>query len=195
MRKEYFVLLFITIGFLSCNKSRDAKDPADIPIRSDHLISASNNSYNLNPAQISAVNELLSDNTQWRLAVDSDNTNDLLPEMKKAHPGYHPYYLQTDINMDGKSDFAVALWRDSMMVLYWFGKTDTGYSRAVISTDADNISEYGYLSKAPGTISVGRLFADDQIYFEWDTVKKELFVPLYYEDPDEGLDSDIGKKR
>ncbi len=144
---------------------------------SQQLVVRGEDPYQLDQEPRAAINRLLADSVAWRIALDSDNSRELLTEIKKERPTYHPYYSRSDIDMDGKTDFAIAIVRDSTIAVFWFSKKDSGYSEARSVAQADWFDECGFaLDPRQGQLSFGHFYSDVGVFFEWDSVRNDLVL-------------------
>jgi hypothetical protein len=175
MRTQAIILATVSICLVCCGRSGDSSNPKDsLGVRTESAIPV-DSPYQLNAEQKVAVERLLSDSATWRLAIDSDNSRPTLREIQRERPEYHPYYMGSDINMDGRPDFAIGLARDSMIALFWFAKRDSGYSRAHFVAQADWFAECGFaLDPQPGQFYFGHFYSDVGVFMNWDSTKQDL---------------------
>ena len=175
MKIQALVLIVLCGCVFACGRQIDNSASKDSLSVSQLSVVRAEEVYGLDREQRLAVNRLLADSVHWRLAVDSDNSNPGLEVVKKEIPVYHPYVMQSDIDLDNRVDFAIGLLRDSTIALFWFSKTDSGYSAARFAASATWFDECGFaMYPRPGQLSFGRFNSDDGVLFTWDSVKKDL---------------------
>ena len=170
MRIHMVIMALAGLVLAGCARQSDSANPRGSRSSVQAMDISSEYLPLLDKEQQAAVGRLLADSIGWRLAVDSDNSNSGLTAVRQEVPSYHPYFLRSDIDMDGRTDFAVALLRDSTISLYWFSKTDSGYSKPNWVAQATWFDECGFAEDPrPGQLFFARFDSDDGLFFHWDS--------------------------
>ena len=178
---RFHIFIMALAGFVAAGCVRQSDSTNSPSSRSTVQVQSISSEYLplLDKEQQAAVGGLLADSIGWRLAVDSDNSNSRLTAVRQEIPSYHPYLLQSDIDMDGRKDLAVALLRDSTISLYWFSKMDSGYSKPNWLGQATWFDECGFAENPqPGQLFFARFDSDDGLFFHWDSSRHVLAESL-----------------
>lgn len=130
--------------------------------------------YEFEPAQKRAVGRYLERLDGWRLAVTTDNTNQLLGRMKRDQPGYQPYFAEGDITGDGKEDFALVLTNGSgAFRVVWFRSTGSAYGPPQPVANVAWLDQAG-LFVQDGDLLVGEFDTDRSQRYRWNAEARRL---------------------
>ncbi len=121
----------------------------------------------LNPAQRSAVDELLRDRQNTELVQPSDCTNPDLEKFKIDNPNYTPYFAEADFNGDGHADFVIATKSAGAYDLWLFLGSAIDYRRPRNFATITWLHDGGFIVRGR-MLYVGGFYNDDGTTFAWD---------------------------
>lgn len=164
----------LALALLGCDrvKTRESRvEPGDLASRSRQLAA-----YPFSEPAKKAVEKLLAESGQWRLALTADNENKELQNYLSENLGYTPYFAAADMNGDGLTDLAVALIRDGAFAVVWLRGDKTGFGSPQWLTKNGRLNQGGLFPKRDGLL-VGNLFdCDNAEYFRWEPAHQQLIL-------------------
>lgn len=179
------VVIFILCTFISsCGKVNDNSIHYDsLATKSASLSNQQvSDSLRLSTAQQDAISLILKDSIGWRTAQTSDNSNPFLKKQQQEQPDYQPYFIEADIDHNGKKDFIITLLRekDTTFAIFLFRQLDGNYSTPQHIVSSRYLSTSG-LFFIDGTLKIGEFYTDNCVIFRWDSLHSKM-VEINYDD-------------
>jgi hypothetical protein len=139
----------------------------------------------LSPTQQKCILQLLEDSSGWRIARTSDNVNPSLKDQQKEQPGYQPYFLEADVDHDGKKDFITTILRekDNTFAIFLFRQLNDNYSKPQHIVSSDHLTKCG-LFFINDTFRVGEFYSDNCVIYQWDSSQNRLVENKYNDEAD-----------
>ncbi len=165
-----FVLVLIIQGCKNNTNNKNENDSLNVKTDSDlaELFTPPISNYQFTTLQSNAINLLLKDNINFVLANRTDCINSFLADELRENPSYEPFFIESDLNMDGRKDIAVVIKKDSLFSLFWFVNYDSTYSKPMFLSSQKWFNECGLFNyKRPGSLGIGRFRSDVGIFYEW----------------------------
>ncbi len=161
-RKSWLSILFILVFLAGCKAKEE---------------------YRFSGSQRPVIEKLLADSAGWRLARESDNTNPQLEDQKRDQPGYHPYFLEADVDGDVRTDFVIALVHqpDTNFAVYFFHAGGSNYDPPQLLFCSPYLNSCGLFFNN-GQLLAGDFYTDNAVVYRWDPAQRKLTEVIYKDD-------------
>ncbi len=111
-----------------------------------NIASSQTEAYPFTIEQKKAVDSLLADSVNSRLALTSDCDISFFKQFHKENPDYTPYFIESDLDGDGLTDFVIALKHGKDYTVFLFRATKDGYRKPLFVCRIDWLNQCGFIA-------------------------------------------------